>query len=80
MVGSGDGVLGESGGLRLHLPRCEPGIGDVIADERSSELIAGVRVATRSLWPDDRGYFLEVARLGRGLTEEFPASAQVSAL
>ena len=31
------------------------------------------------LWPDDRGYFLEVARLGQGPVAEFPAATtQVS--
>lgn len=32
------------------------------------------------LWPDDRGYFLEVARMGQGLGADFPpATTQVSA-
>ena len=31
------------------------------------------------MWPDDRGYFLEIARLGQGLVADFPAaSSQVS--
>jgi dTDP-4-dehydrorhamnose 3,5-epimerase len=35
---------------------------------------------TLEVWPDDRGYFLEVARLGQGLTAAFPSlSTQVSA-
>jgi dTDP-4-dehydrorhamnose 3,5-epimerase len=33
-----------------------------------------------ALWPDDRGYFLEVQRIGLGLAAQFPAeSTQVSA-
>ena len=33
------------------------------------------------LWPDDRGYFLEIQRIGHGLVAEFPAeSTQVSAV
>jgi dTDP-4-dehydrorhamnose 3,5-epimerase len=32
-----------------------------------------------ALWPDDRGYFLEVQRFGRGIAANFPAeSTQVS--
>lgn len=80
MADARDGVLKEAGGLRLRLPACETGIGDVIADPRSPRLIDGVRVSPRDLWPDDRGHFLEVARLGRGLASGFDsASTQVSA-
>ena len=46
----------------------------------SPDLIDGVRCAPFALWPDDRGYFLEVARLGDGLATDFSsASTQVSA-
>jgi dTDP-4-dehydrorhamnose 3,5-epimerase len=39
-----------------------------------------VRVEALALWPDDRGYFLEVQRLGQGLGAGFsPATTQVSA-
>ncbi len=80
MAASRTGVLREADGLRLRLPLCDKGIGDVILQRDSPQLIDGVRVATFSLWPDDRGYFLEVARLRQGLVEEFPSdSTQVSA-
>lgn len=66
--------------LDLGTPTCEKGIGKVILTPESPDLIAGVRVAPYSLWPDDRGYFLEVARLGHGLAAEFPKdTTQVSA-
>ena len=43
-------------------------------------IIDGVRVSAYAQWPDDRGYFLEVARMGQGLAGAFPAeSTQVSA-
>ena len=43
-------------------------------------LIEGVLLRPFDVWPDDRGYFLEVARLGQGLAETFPyTSTQVSA-
>ena len=46
----------------------------------SPKLIEGVRLQALALWPDDRGYFLEVARMRQGLAASFPAeSTQVSA-
>jgi dTDP-4-dehydrorhamnose 3,5-epimerase len=61
-------------------PKCIPGIGKIIRTPESSDLIEGVRVQAYSLWPDDRGYFLEVARLQQGLVSTFaPATTQVSA-
>jgi len=66
--------------LELAFPECPQGIGSVIRTWDSPELIAGVRVQPYELWPDDRGYFLEVLRLGQGLAAGFPsASLQVSA-
>lgn len=73
-------ALGKAGGRRLRLPACGPGIGDVILDPDSSLLIDGVCADSCQLWPDDRGYFLEVARLGEGHAPDFPSSStQVSA-
>ena len=57
----------------------ERGIGHVILKPDSDKLIPGVKVFPVPLWPDDRGYFLEVARLGQGPVAEFPAATtQVS--
>jgi len=51
----------------------------VIRTPDSPDLIDGVAVRPYDLWPDDRGYFLEVARMGQGLAASFPAeSTQVS--
>lgn len=59
---------------------CQKGIGKLIATVDSPDRIAGVQIAPYALWPDDRGYFLEVARMGQGLTAAFPRdSTQVSA-
>ncbi len=59
---------------------CNKGIGAVILDAASAQLIDGVRIEPFSLWPDDRGYFLEVARLRQGLTADFPIeTTQISA-
>ena len=66
--------------VRIETPSCAPGIGDVILSPDSPKLIDGVRVAAYPLWPDDRGYFLEILRLGNGLAAHFdPATTQVSA-
>ncbi len=57
----------------------EKSIGQVILKPDSDKLIPGVKVFPVPLWPDDRGYFLEVARLGQGPVAEFPAATtQVS--
>jgi dTDP-4-dehydrorhamnose 3,5-epimerase len=62
------------------LPQCEKGIGDVILAPDSPKLIADVKCARFDLWPDDRGYFLEVQRIGRGLAAHFPPeTTQISA-
>ena len=67
-------------GTELTVPTGERGIGKVILSPTSGDLIHGVEVKPYALWPDDRGYFLEVARLGQGLVANFPnTSSQVSA-
>ena len=64
----------------LLLPGCEKGIGKVISSPASADLIHGVRIQPFPIWPDDRGYFLEVLRVGQGLAADFPPeSTQVSA-
>ena len=66
--------------LELVTPLCDNGIGKLISSPTSPDLIAGVKIAAVQLWPDDRGYFLEIARLGQGVSAEFPhKSTQVSA-
>lgn len=66
--------------MDLVAPRCEKGIGKVILAPDSPDLIDGVQIGAMQLWPDDRGYFLEIARLGKGLPAAFPQeSTQVSA-
>ena len=73
-------ALKSLGDLHLVVPECAPGIGRVIGAPDSAHLIAGVRVHALPLHPDDRGYFLEVQRIGHGLAAHFPpATSQVSA-
>ncbi len=66
--------------IRVARPACAKGLGDLIQAPDSAKLIEGVRVEPVALWPDDRGYFLEVHRMRQGLAASFPAeSTQVSA-
>ena len=72
--------LATGGGLRLAIPECEKGLGAVILSPESPHLIAGVKIEPFPLWPDDRGYFLEVQRMGAGVAAHFPAdTTQISA-
>jgi dTDP-4-dehydrorhamnose 3,5-epimerase len=67
-------------GQELRVPVCQPGIGKVILSPTSADLIDGVKVQPFAVWPDDRGYFLEVARTGKGLIGQFPSeTTQISA-
>lgn len=73
-------MIAASETLQLIYPDCETGIGDVITSPASPKLIEGVRIEPYALWPDDRGYFLEVMRNGKGLVADYPAeSTQVAA-
>ena len=64
----------------IGIPQREPGIGDVILSPESPHLITGVKCAPFAVWPDDRGYFLEVQRMGLGLAAAFPKeTTQISA-
>ncbi len=66
--------------LELAMPQCARGIGSLIQSPLSEHLIAGVKVEPFALYPDDRGYFLEVHRMGRGLASFFPPeTTQISA-
>lgn len=66
--------------LQLEIPQCQPGLGTVIHRPDASDLIAGVEIEPVDLWADDRGYFLEVARIGLGVTKGFDQrQVQVSA-
>lgn len=66
--------------LVLMRPGNTKGIGNIILKPDSPDLIAGVIVQPFPVWPDDRGYFLEIARLGQGPVAGFPTeSTQVSA-
>jgi dTDP-4-dehydrorhamnose 3,5-epimerase len=66
--------------VRITTPKSQPGIGKIIRTPDSADVIDGVRLRAFDLWPDDRGYFLEVIRMGQGLGADFdPKTTQVSA-
>jgi hypothetical protein len=64
-------------GLELAIAAGGPrGLGEVIVKEGSERLIEGVGIVPLQLWPDDRGYFLEVLRVGQGLAAGLSAAAK----
>ena len=64
----------------LSHPKNDKGIGNLIQSPTSPDLIEGVIAEPHPIWPDDRGYFLEVMRMGQGIASHFaPATTQVSA-
>ncbi len=51
----------------------------MIRTAETKGLISGVELQPYDVWPDDRGYFLEVVRIQQGLAADFPVeSTQVS--
>jgi len=73
-------VIAAAGPLELIYPDCEKGTGAIIRTPEARHLIEGVRIQPVVFWPDDRGYFLELLRLGEGLVGGFaPETTQVSA-
>ncbi len=71
-------VVGQRNGLDLAIQRrVEKTLGSVITTIQSSELIAGVVLGPLEIFPDDRGFFAELARLGSpGLAEKFIPNAE----
>jgi len=60
--------LGTRNGIELAiLRRTEKTLGKIVARPNSPELIDGVQIEPLQVYPDDRGYFTELARLGKGL-------------
>jgi dTDP-4-dehydrorhamnose 3,5-epimerase len=55
----------------IDIPQCEKGLGKVIASPDSRDLIDGVKIRAASVYPDDRGYFVEITRSGQGLVDGY---------
>ncbi len=64
----------------LAIPECSSkSIGTLATPSNHSSLIEGVVMQPLTLWPDDRGWFLEVLRMGQGPASDYdPKSTQVS--
>jgi dTDP-4-dehydrorhamnose 3,5-epimerase len=60
--------LGTKNGIELAIRgRTERTLGKIIAKADSPDLIDGVGIEPLQVYPDDRGFFTELARLGKGL-------------
>ena len=69
--------LGNKDGLELaSLPRAEKTLGKIIAKPDSPDRIDGVKIEPLQVHPDDRGFFMELARLGEGLTTHMVPEGQ----
>ena len=72
-------LVASAGDLELALPECQKGLGELIGSPTSKDVIDGVRIQAVSVHPDDRGYFLEIHRMGLGLAGGFRAeTTQIS--
>ena len=75
--------LGTKNGIEMAiLSRAEKTLGKIIFKPDSADLIDGVKIEPLQVHPDDRGFFMEVGRLGKGLaanmTPEGARQIQVS--
>src|SRR4029434_959738 len=60
--------LGTRNGIEMGILRRDVRTqGKIIARPDSPDLIDGVQIAPLTVYPDDRGFFTELARLGKGL-------------
>ena len=60
--------LGTRNGIEMAIARrSAKSLGKIIAKPNSPELIDGVQIEPLQIYPDDRGFFTELARLGNGL-------------
>jgi dTDP-4-dehydrorhamnose 3,5-epimerase len=63
--------LGTHNGIEMAITRrASKTLGKLISNVNSPDLIEGVRIASLQVYPDDRGFFTELARLGKGLAAE----------
>jgi len=73
--------LGTKNGLELAIcGRTEKTLGKIIAKADSPDLIESVRVEPLQVFPDDRGFFTELARLGKGLASGMVPDKKYSGL
>ena len=65
---SGIVPLGTRNGIEMAIARrTAKTLGKIIAKPNAPDLIEGIRIEPLQIYPDDRGFFCELARLGQGL-------------
>ncbi|HEY2120395.1 MAG TPA: dTDP-4-dehydrorhamnose 3,5-epimerase family protein [Candidatus Acidoferrum sp.] len=63
--------LGTKNGIEMAiLRRTEKSLGKIIVKSDSPDLIDGIKIEPLQVYPDDRGFFMELARLGKGLATQ----------
>src|SRR5215472_17609466 len=69
--------LGTRNGIEMAIARrTSKTLGKIIAKPNSPDLIEGVQIAPLQVYPDDRGFFTELARLGKGLASRMVPEGQ----
>jgi dTDP-4-dehydrorhamnose 3,5-epimerase len=70
-VRSGIVPLGTRNGIEMAIARrTAKTLGKIIAKPNSPDLIEGILIEPLQIYPDDRGFFCELARLGKGLASK----------
>jgi dTDP-4-dehydrorhamnose 3,5-epimerase len=63
--------LGTQNGIEMAIARrTSKTLGKIISKPNSPDLINGVEIEPLQIYPDDRGFFTELARLGKGLAAQ----------
>jgi dTDP-4-dehydrorhamnose 3,5-epimerase len=74
---SGIVPLGTRNGIEMAIARrTAKTLGKIIAKPDSPDLIEGIRIEPLPIYPDDRGFFCELARLGTGLASKMVPDEQ----
>jgi dTDP-4-dehydrorhamnose 3,5-epimerase len=69
--------LGTRNGIEMAIARrTAKTLGKIIAKPDSPDLIEGIRIEPLQIYPDDRGFFCELARLGTGLASKMVPDEQ----
>ena len=69
--------LGTRNGIEMAIARrTTKTLGKIIAKLNSPDLIEGVQIESLNVYPDDRGFFCELARLGSGLAAKMVPNDQ----
>jgi len=76
-LGSGIVPLGTRNGIEMAIARrTAKTLGKIIAKPNSPDLIEGIGIEALQIYPDDRGFFCELARLGQGLAAKMVPDEQ----